>query len=306
MRPRDSRHGLTLIELVVVMGIVAVLIGLLLSAVQKVRAAAARIQCQNTLKQLTLALHTYHDTRHAFPPGHRAFQHPDRMPFSGWCVAVLPFLEQAALAVAAEAAYRANPNPFGDALGTPPHPHLSTVVPAFLCPVDTRVRTAQISQVTQHRVAFTSFLGVAGTDAISTRDGILYQNSVTRLLDITDGTSQTLLLGERPPSADFQFGWWYAGAGQHLSGSADLVLGVREPNLQPIVSGSVCGPGRYPFRAARGYNDPCGMFHFWSPHPGGANFALADGSLRFLRYAANDILPALATRSGGEPTSLTE
>lgn len=305
LRQRNN-HGFTLIELVVVIAIVSILISLLLVAIQKVRSAAARTQCQNAAKQLGLALHNYHDTRRAFPPGHRSSKHPERMPFSGWCVSVLPFVEQPTIAAQAEAAYRANSYPFGPPLGVAPHPHLSTVVPAFICPADSRASAAQTSLSTKNVVAFTSFLGVAGLDAATTRDGVFYQDSATGLGDISDGTSSTLLLGERPPSADFQFGWWYAGAGQNLTGSADLVLGVREPNLQPIVSGSSCGPGRYSFSAARGFNDQCGMFHFWSSHPGGANFVFADGSVRFLSYSAADILPALATRAGGEVVAVPE
>ncbi len=303
MRPRSrntARRGFTLIELLVVIAIIAILVGLLLSAVQKVRSAAARVQCQNTAKQLGLALHNYHDTRHTLPPGHRSPGHAERMHYTGWCISVLPYLEQTAIANQAEAAFRANPNPFTSVL----HPHLQTVVPAFLCHADSRVFTAQTSLRTNNTIAFTSFLGVAGLDATHTRDGTLYQNSATRFGDITDGTTNTLLLGERPPSADLQFGWWYAGVGQQLTGSADLVLGVREQNLQVIVAGSACGPGRYPFRAARGFDDPCGMFHFWSPHSGGANFVFCDGSVRFLTYSANDILPALASRAGGEVVSI--
>ncbi|HEY1186180.1 MAG TPA: DUF1559 domain-containing protein [Gemmata sp.] len=297
MRPSSPR-GFTLIELLVVLGIISVLMGLLLSAVQKVRAAAARTQCQNTAKQLGLALHLYHDVHNGLPPGHRSLSHPDRMPFSGWTVSVLPHLERAALAAQSESAFRANPNPFN-----PPHPSLRTVVPAFLCPTDARTLTAQTAQRTNNVVAFTAYLGVAGLDSI-TRNGVLYQDSAIRLSDVTDGTSNTLLLGERPPSADFQFGWWYAGAGQQLTGSADLVLGVREPNAQPIVAGSACGPGRYPFGPASGFDDPCGMFHFWSPHVGGANFVFADGSVRFLSYSADAVLPGLASRAGGEAVAL--
>ena len=129
---------------------------------------------------------------------------------------------------------------------------------------------------------------------------------ITRMSSITDGTSHTLLVGERPPSADLQFGWWYAGIGQRFTGSADHVLGVREPNLQPVMVGSACGPGNYPYTSALGFDDPCEMFHFWSPHPGGANFALADGSVRFLRYAADPILPALASRAGGEAVAVPD
>lgn len=300
MHRRNRSRAFTLIELLVVLGIIAVLMALLLSAVQKVRAAAARAQCQNTAKQLGLALHMHHDARGALPPGHRSPTNPDRMPYSGWTLSVLPYLEQSALASQSEAAFRTSPIPFVPT----PHANLRTVVPAFLCPADSRTVTPQTSQRTNTVVAFTAFLGVAGRDAAGTRDGVLYQDSATRFGDITDGLSNTLLLGERPPSADFQFGWWYAGAGQSLTGSGDLVLGVREPNLLPIVSGSACGPGRYPFAAAGGFNDPCGMFHFWSPHPGGANFVLSDGSVRFLSYSANDILPALASRAGGENATL--
>jgi prepilin-type processing-associated H-X9-DG protein len=138
----------------------------------------------------------------------------------------------------------------------------------------------------------------------STRDGMLFQNSRTRLIDATDGTSNTLLLGERPPSTDFQFGWWYAGVGQRGSGSGDIILGVREANLQPVTTGS-CPPGNYPFMSGN-FNNQCDMFHFWSPHPGGANFAFGDGSVHFLSYSANDILPALASRAGGEPVAIPD
>src|SRR5207248_10739315 len=131
---------------------------------------------------------------------------------------------------------------------------LETVVPLFACPSDSRAGSVQVSQRSGRRAAFTSYLGVAGREAAATggRDGMLFQDSVTRLADAADGTSNTLLVGERPPSADFQFGWWYAGIGQQFTGSADLVLGVREPNLQTVTVGSPCGPGDYPFVPARG------------------------------------------------------
>jgi prepilin-type processing-associated H-X9-DG protein/prepilin-type N-terminal cleavage/methylation domain-containing protein len=297
---KSRERAFTLVELLVVIGIVSVLIGLLLSAVQNVRTAAARADCQNRVKQLALALHNYHDTRQCFPPGHRSLTHPDRMPFSGWTVSVLPYIEQATLNTQAQAAYRVDRYPFHN----PPHTGLNTVVPAFICPLDSRITTAQRGQRTGTVAAFTSYLGVAGLDAVTTRNGMLFQDSATRLTDVPDGTSNTLLLGERPPSADFQFGWWYAGAGQQLTGSADLVLGAREPNLLLVTVNSPCGPGRYLFTAATGFDDPCGMFHFWSPHTGGANFAFADGSVRFIKYTADPIMPALATRAGGESVTL--
>jgi hypothetical protein len=116
--------------------------------------------------------------------------------------------------------------------------------------------------------------------------------------DVVDGSSNTLLLGERPPSPDFRYGWWYAGVGQRLTGSADIILGVREQNIMLISNGS-CPPGAYTF-AQGTIDEPCDMFHYWSLHPGGANFLVCDASVRFLPYTADPLMPALATRAGGE------
>jgi prepilin-type N-terminal cleavage/methylation domain-containing protein/prepilin-type processing-associated H-X9-DG protein len=289
------RAAFTLLELLVVMAIIAVLTGLLLAAVQRVRYAAARMDCQNRLRQLALGLHLYHDVRHSLPRGHHAPSFANQQPWAGWTLSVLPFIEQEALARRAEADYRVNADPF-----KPPHAGLSTPVKAFQCPADDRVTGAQVDTVHRVTVALTSYLGVAGLDAVQTRDGVLFQESRVRLTDITDGTSNTLMLGERPPAHNFELGWWYAGTGQEGTGSADLVLGVREPNRDRIQTGSPCGPGRYFFRAAGGFADPCGVFHFWSPHLGGANFAFADGSVRYLTYDSRDLLPALASRAGGD------
>jgi prepilin-type processing-associated H-X9-DG protein len=217
---------------------------------------------------------------------------------TGWLYEVLPYIEQEAIFREAEQAFRVSALPFVN----PPHQHLATIIKNYQCPNDGRVTTTQTSLKTNTVVALTSYLGVSGMNYQS-RDGVLIQNQRINILAITDGTSNTVMIGERPPSVDYQFGWWYAGVGQNLSGSADQILGAREQNLQPIVSGSTCGPGAYPFRASR-LNDPCGMFHFWSLHSGGANFAMADGSVRFIPYSANDLMPALATRSGGEVVSL--
>ncbi len=144
-------------------------------------------------------------------------------------------------------------------------------------------------------------LGVSGKD-YSTLDGLLFRDSRIRLTDIKDGASNTLMVGERPPSADFQFGWWYAGAGQKFTGSADMILGVEEQNILTVTAGS-CPPGTYKF-APGSFNNQCDMFHFWSPHSGGAHFLMADGSVHFLSYSAAPILPALASRAGGEPTGV--
>jgi prepilin-type processing-associated H-X9-DG protein len=93
------------------------------------------------------------------------------------------------------------------------------------------------------------------------------------------------------------YGWWYGGVGDDGEGSVEVILGARELNHSPLGLGG-CPYGPYSFRVGS-FQENCSRFHFWSPHTGGANFAFADGSVRFLRYS-DDILPALATRTGGE------
>lgn len=143
--------------------------------------------------------------------------------------------------------------------------------------------------------AMTSYLGVAGT-RVSWRDGVLYSDSRTRFADIIDGPSSTLMVGERPPSARMDLGRWYGGWGQPQDGFATNTLGVAEFTYGRIHG---CPMGPYGFRAGQ-ITDQCDAFHFWSLHAGGANFLFADGSVRFLSYSAAAILPALATRAGGE------
>ena len=293
-----KRQGFTLVELLVVIAIIAVLIGLILPAVQKVRETSARLSCSSNLKQLSLGCHNYESTQSRLPVGHRSLLNFERRAFTGWLYEILPYVEQDNVFRESEQAFRTNANPFLN----PPHKHIATVIKSYTCPSDGRVATTQVSTKTNNTIAFTSYLGVSGLDYKS-KDGILIQDRRFTFAEITDGTSNTLMLGERPPSVDFQFGWWYAGVGQQLTGSADLILGVREHNLQPVVSGSPCGPGVYSYKYRR-LDDPCGMFGFFSPHSGGAQFAMADGSVRLVPYSANGIMPALASRAGGEVAGL--
>lgn len=288
-----QRQALTLIEVVVVVAILGVLVSLLVPAIQKARAAAARVECSNKIKQLGLALQNYHSVHSTLPAGMYWQKGKDPMRMSTWLTRMLPYIEQQSLWETAVAAYKSSSNP----LLNPPHTPIATLVGAFICPSDGRAAQIQYAPKDKIRVALTSYLGVSGRD-YSTQDGCLYRDSRIRFVDITDGTSTTLLMGERPPSADFQFGWWYAGAGQQFTGSCDMILGVEEKNLLPIVVGS-CAPGNYQFSPGR-FDNQCDMFHFWSPHAGGGHFLFADGSVRLLSYDAAPIMPALASRAGGE------
>ncbi len=298
---RPVRTAFTLLELLVVTAILGVLVALLLAAVQRARAAAGRAQCANNLRQLGVALHNYHGSRAALPPGNVANRPSNPYPFAGWPTFVLPYIEQEAVWGLVQAAYAANPY-----FATPPHDtYKARPQKLFGCPADPRTPGPTTRyQKPGGPFALTAYLGVMGQHATS-EDGVLYSDSKVRLTDISDGTSSTLMAGERPPDPTEEMGWCYAGVGQLSTGSLDMVLGVRETNQQTVLQAAKCWPGPYHFGPGRVENI-CDAFHFWSLHPGGANFLFADGSVRFLSYHADSILPALATRAGGEVVTLPD
>lgn len=298
MTSSRNRTGFSLVELLVVIAIVAVLLGLLMAAVQKVRGTAVKTVCADRIRQIGLGFHNYHAARGELPPGMSFDYPPEPYRFMSWRPRLLPYLEQDALWRQAVEGYRARSKEYPPP--SPPHP-FTTIVTAFGCPADDRVRQVALVWDTVP-VACSSFLGVSGTRQ-TRHDGVLYIDSSIRLGEITDGTSQTLLVGERPHSADNHLGWWYAGTGQSGDGSAAAVMSVRERVVS--VWGLGCPPGPYHFTPGR-LDNQCDAFHFWSLHSGGANFLFADGSVRFLSYSADPILPALATRAGGEVVALPD
>jgi prepilin-type N-terminal cleavage/methylation domain-containing protein/prepilin-type processing-associated H-X9-DG protein len=292
----------TLIELLVVVAIIGILIALLLPAVQKVREAANRTKCQNNLKQIGIALHNYHDTYNALPAGQNSLAtEPGGAPnyhlYWTWMALILPYVEQQNLYKQADD--WSHTNDYHDPYGPPSNPAQYTPMPTYSCPSDNRDLTASYADILEGSdhmvdVAFTGFLGNNGTNYVA-RDGVFFANVNIAFKDITDGLSNTLCVGERPPSADLIYGWWFDGQGQRGTGSSDVTLGALERNV--IVSS--CPPGPYTFQQGD-LNNNCDQFHFWSLHSGGANFLFCDGSNHFIPYSAASILPLMATRAGGE------
>jgi prepilin-type N-terminal cleavage/methylation domain-containing protein/prepilin-type processing-associated H-X9-DG protein len=304
---QKSRRAFSLIELLVTIAIIAVLIGLLLPAVQKVRDSANRTYCTNALNQIGLGLHQYHDIYGAFPPAIAQTSPPDKYQYLSWLARILPYVERPDLYAEMQTAFASqgnSPNAFGS-----PHTQVrSRIVPLYRCPADDRQYLGLVSGSTT--IALTGYLGVNGGN-LRSYDGVLYWNSRVAFTDITDGTSNTLAAGERPPNWDLQGGWWYAGTGQPdraftptgFTGSCDVTLGAAELNVRNLDAvHNACPLGPYNLRPGT-MQEPCDMFHFWSLHSGGSNFLFADGSVRFLTYDAAPLLPALATRAGGEPVS---
>ncbi|HEY7311693.1 MAG TPA: DUF1559 domain-containing protein [Gemmataceae bacterium] len=275
----NRRHAFTLIELLVVIAIIAILIGLLLPAVQKVREAAARTQCINNLKQLGIGLHSYHGTYQTFPQPRG--QVPVFTSSFGWMCRILPYIEQDNL-------YKAAQVNFFQAIPTP--------VKTFQCPSDGRDGRDGTGATTlgTHSSGLTWYLGVTGSfggsDAQYTgsNSGIFQPNTAgVAIASIADGSSNTLMIGERPPAADLVFGWWSYSDYDNLLATQNYL--AIYPNCP---TPGVYGPGKV--------TNNCDSNHFWSLHSGGGNWLFGDGSVHFLPYSAAAMTIPLATRAGGE------
>jgi prepilin-type N-terminal cleavage/methylation domain-containing protein/prepilin-type processing-associated H-X9-DG protein len=331
------RRGFTLIELLVVIAIIAILMGLLLPAVQKVREAAARTKCQNNLKQIGLALHNFHDSYFSFPPGlgatgdrtgmapwtvsniYLAPTNPRNQRVQSWLVHILPYIEQSQL----KDQLPLQPiDPIAAAAFSIPNNDMSSRhVSIYGCPSDPRGTSIISTGGGSYRPAsMTWYAAVGGIDSGSPTwplaEGVIFWRSRINFAGIPDGTSNTFVAGERPPgpAPHHPYGWWQSldtidwryGAPaweydtiQYMSNTVASPVGMSTLTNTPCTFPTNFGPGDV--------RNSCDFNHFWSCHLNGGNFVFADGSVRFVLYSTErTIMLGLSTRAGGEIASLSE
>ncbi len=307
---RLRRGAFTLVELLVVIAIIGILVALLLPAVQAAREAGRRSSCSNNMKQLALATHNFHDIRKRLPYNGDDIRNSGCCYTGGytqwsWIARMLPFFEQ-------EPLYNQlglnqslpGENPMSNVLG-----QLGIQIPALLCPSDGEngaPRTDCANMPAGSPIGLTSYKGVSGAnwawgsypytppglgnDGLEDGNGIFFRSDYRkrfRLASITDGTSNTLMVGEDLPKMNIHNGWPYSNT---TTGTCAIPLNNALVAGQPGFNNAGDWPNVYSFR---------------SRHPGGGQFAFADGSVSFISQTINlQTYRDLSSKGGGEIASV--
>ena len=294
-----SKQGFTLVELLVVIAIIGILVGMLLPAVQQVREAARRTSCANNNRQIGLAVLNYESSFGAFPPGWSTYDpsEPQGEPGWGWSAHILQFIDADNLHSQLD---------LDIAIEDPIHEHqIAAVIPSFLCPSEIEADQVNLDEHVEHGshlvfvspqddhehgellVGRSNYSGVFGNteieDSPANGNGCFFANSKIRMRDITDGTSNTMMIGERRNDLG-TISW------------VGMVPDVDEPFAR-IVGTADHAP-----------NDEHGHFEdFRSYHPQGINVTMTDGSTHFVRDNISEaVFQALGSRAGGEIASIKQ
>lgn len=291
-----NRKGFTLVELLVVIAVIGMLVALLLPAVQAAREAARRSQCQNNLRQIGVAMHNFHSAHGKFPPGFVSkapAQNEDGLgPGWGWAAHLLPHLEEANLQVWLD---REITDPIHDTVRV-------TSLPIFLCPSESGTTqtfsVADDSGAELTTVAFANYVGVGGTDEVTgfpdTGTGVLFRNKSVRIAEITDGTSNTIMISERASRQSPQTTWVGAITGASIP-PLNPSFEEEGPPVLILTNTGTAEDGRVPNNALGHVEDSN------SEHADGVNLLFCDGSVRIVNDSIDPrIWQAIGTRAGGE------
>lgn len=297
------RPGFTLIELLVVIAIIAVLIALLLPAVQQAREAARRTQCKNNLKQLGLALHNYHDTNNIFPINYSDGNYSESGFEHAWIFGVLPYIDQAPLYNTVNSS---QPMSFPVNLAA-----AQRVIQVLLCPSDSSSGSGSLPNranlIPTNSYGVSAYKAVAGNNwawgtfpythpygrnagnnnGLDAGNGWMCRTgggngNVTRMRDIVDGTSTTLMVGEALPGRCQHSSWWFF---NHTTATCAVPLNYYQKNGAITI-------GDWP-----------NNYSFASMHTGGGHFLMGDGTVRFISETIDiNLYRNLATIDGNEVT----
>jgi prepilin-type N-terminal cleavage/methylation domain-containing protein/prepilin-type processing-associated H-X9-DG protein len=315
--------GFTLVELLVVIAIIGTLVALLMPAVQAAREAARRSSCQNNLKQLAIAIHNSADANRRFPfngdpttrSGCCANPSNTNQAYWSWIARVLPYIEQQPLYELARISQNLplHTDPAVDTVNGPGiRQAIGMELKTVLCPSDGRSLSGPLTDRAQFSgipLGQTNYKGVAGSNwawgnwtldvggiygsnGLDSGNGIFYRSDVrvkSTFALVTDGTSNTFMIGEDIPSANIHCAWPYSNT---ATGTCAIPLntGLPRPQTTPINT----TPGNWP-----------NVYSFRSRHPGGGQFAMVDGSVQFVAQTIDlNVYRAIATIDGGEVAAL--